>query len=278
MKKFALLFFIITIFNITVSAKIKIVTTIVPLANIVHSVSGDSAEVMAIIPPGVSPHTFSPTPKIIKEINNADIIVINGAGLDFWINKFLNRNARILNLSDYVPLIKGENGKGNNPHIWLSVSNVKEFAGLIDSTLCLEDPDNAGYYKLNTERFVQRLDSLDRGIKKRLSGHKNRYFISFHPSWTYFAKEYGINEVAVIEESPGKEPNPKYIMNIIKEVRKYNIHVLFAEPQLNSKAVHVIASETGIKTDFLDPIGTFGEDYVDFLKSNFLKIEESFNE
>ncbi|NIA23339.1 MAG: zinc ABC transporter solute-binding protein [Proteobacteria bacterium] len=278
MRKLLILILSFFAWTLLVNGKILIVTTIVPLANITKAIAGDSAEIIPLIPPGVSPHIFSPTPQIIKKIDSADLFITNGAGLDFWAKKFVSEDKNLLNMSSYVPLIKGENGKGYNPHIWLSVSNVRIFATVIDSELCSLDPVDSVYYNRRKILFIKRLDSLDVAIKIRLASCKNRYIVLFHPSLAYFDREYNINEVAVIEKSPGKEPTPREIMKIIDKVRKYKIKVLFAEPQLNSKSVKVIASETGAKLDYIDPIGNLGEDYIIFLKNNFLKIERSFYE
>jgi len=278
MKQLYLLLLSLFAFLPNLNAKMLIVTTTVPLANITKSIAKDSAEIIPLIPPGTSPHTFYPTPETVKRTNTADLFIMNGAGLDFWAKKLVNKNKHSLTMSSFVPLIKGEDGKGYNPHIWLSVSNVKILATIIDSALCSIDPADSVYYNHNKLLFVKRLDSLDIAIKKRLAPHKNRYIVLFHPSLIYFDREYGIKEVAIIEKSPGKEPTPREIMNIIGKVRKYKIKVLFAEPQLNSKAVKVIASETGAKLDYIDPIGNLNEDYINFLNSNFIKIEKSFNE
>jgi zinc transport system substrate-binding protein len=82
-----------------------------------------------------------------------------------------------------------------------------------------------------------------------------RKYVAFHPAWSYFARRYGLEEVGVIQESPGREPTPRHIENLIRAIEAFGIQAVFAEPQLNPTAAEAIAAEAGVKVLILDPLG-----------------------
>ncbi len=254
----------------TDSDKLKVVATIFPLADFVKNVGGDRVEVVTLMSAGDSPHTWEPSPEQVKTIADARLIVINGAGLEFWIAKVVEAAASpdlVTVDTSIFPGIEGslltadEDGHGVddsqhgiNPHIWLDPVLAQKQVEAIAQALVMADPENKDRYLENAAAYVAELKALDDEIKDTTESFSIRQFIAFHPAWTYFANRYGLVEAAVIEESPGQDSSA-HKKEVIDLARALNIKAIFAEPQFNSEAAQSIADEVGAEVLFLDPIG-----------------------
>ncbi len=253
------------------SARIRAVTTIAPLGEFVKAVGGDRVEVMVLIPPGSEPHTFEPSPSQMRNIADANIYVENGAGLESWIGKIIqiNRKMLLLDSSNGVELIKGADDdsqnpgliRGVDPHIWLSPRNAKIQVKNICDGLIQVDPSNSEYYISNRDNYLKELDEVDVYLNSTIAQHQRKKFIVLHPAWSYFARDYGLQEIAINLEE--KEPGPKHLENIIDLAKAENITTIFVEPQFNSIMAEVIAKEIKGKVVAIDPLA---ENYSDNLK------------
>lgn len=255
----------------TDSGKLKVVATILPLADFVKNVGGDRVEVVTLLPAGASPHTYDLTPGDMKAAAEARLMVINGAGLDFWIVDRIESTSDLLVVdTSVIPAIEGvllagdehdhEGDSGHdhgdvNPHIWLDPVLAQKQVEAIATALVMIDPENKDFYLDNAADYIAELTSLDAEIEQATEAFSSREFVTFHPSWTYFARRYGLVEAAVIEEAPGKEPSAAYIRKVIDTARDLQVRAIFAEPQFSSKAAETIAAESGAEVLFLDPIG-----------------------
>ncbi len=249
----------------TSSDKLTVVTTIFPLADFVKNVAGDKVDVVTLLRAGDSPHTYEPSSRDMKAVARATILVVNGAGLDFWVERLkaaASDNLVVVDTSAALAeeglLLSGgdhDDEGGVNPHYWLDPVLAQKQVETIASALAAADPDNRDFYLENTADYVSQLHSLDEEIKGVTQSFSSREFITFHPAWTYFAKRYELVEAAVIEEAPGKEPTSKEQMWIIDLVKELNVKAIFAEPQFSTKAADTIADGSGAKVLLLDPIG-----------------------
>ena len=275
--------------------KIPVAASIFPVADMVKQVGGDYVEVISVIPPGASPHTYEPKPSVLKRISSVKIFFMIGAGLEYWNEKFVkNTGGRLMKvvLSDGVDLIHekerhhGEKaGKPHsedtfaNPHIWLDVEIAKSMVKRIVAALASLDNGHALYYEERGNKYITELDSLDRTIYKETEKFKIRKYVSFHPAWEYFARRYGIESAGVIESVPGKSPTPLEIKRIVENIKIHGVRAVFAEPQFNPKVAEVIAREAGIKVLMLDPMGGPGikerESYIDIMKYNLKVLREA---
>jgi len=148
--------------------------------------------------------------------------------------------------------------KGIDPHIWLSPANAKIMVENIYEGLVQIDPENQKYYKKNLDSYLLELDKLDDEIVQTFSGKENKKIIVFHPTWAYFAKDYGIEQIPIEEE--GKEPTAKGIEDLISQAKEYNIKVIFASPEFSTKSAWTVAREIGgevflvssLKKDYLE--------------------------
>ncbi|HOV52515.1 MAG TPA: zinc ABC transporter substrate-binding protein, partial [Methanothrix sp.] len=204
------------------SGKINVVTTIAPQKELIKSVGKDLVNITVLVPPGAEPHTFEPTPSQMRAVANADLYIMNGAGLEFWMDRLLQVNKKMLvvDTSKGIDLI-WESGGEADPHIWLSLRNAIVQLENIYQGLVQVDPDNRDFYLKNKEEYVQKLQSLDAELNQSFSNAHRKIFVVHHPAWTYFARDYNLDQVPLMENE--KEPGPKYLGEVIDLARKNNI-------------------------------------------------------
>ena len=239
--------------NQTPSEKIKVATTIAPLGDFVKAVGSDKVEVTVLVPPGAEPHTFEPTPSQMKEVANADLYVMNGAGLEFWMDKVLQVNKKMAKVdsSRGVSLLL-ENGGEADPHLWLSLRNARVQVENICQGLIQVDLANRDYYLKNKKDYLQKISALDQELNETFAAKERKIFIVHHPAWTYFARDYGLKQVPLMKNE--KEPGPKYLAEVIDLAREDNITTIFVEPEYNPKAAEIIAREMNASIVYLDPL------------------------
>jgi len=235
------------------SGKIKVATTIAPLGDFVKAVGGEKVEVTVVVPPGAEPHTFEPTPSLMMDMAKTDLYVMNGAGLEFWMDKLLQANKMVVvvDSSQGIALLQ-ESEAEMDPHVWISLRNAAMQVKNICSGLIAVDPANKDYYIRNREDYLQKLQSLDEELNQTFAGKDRRIFIVHHPAWTYFARDYSLRQVPLMENE--KEPGPKYLGEVIDLARQNNITTIFVEPEYNPKTAEVIAREMNASIVTLDPL------------------------
>jgi len=228
-----------------------VIVTIVSQQEFVEKVGGDRVHVTVMVPPGASPHTYEPTPGMMKEVTKAEMYAKVGSGVEFennWMEKIISNN-RDMNIVDCS---KGITKMGNDPHIWNSPANAKIMVENICNGLIQIDPNNANYYTQNKNNYLKELDTLDEYIRHKLDGFSNRVFMIYHPSFGYFAGEYNLTQLAV--EHGGKEPTPQVIQDCIDMANQYNLQYVFVAPEFAAEHCKTIAREIGGETASMDPL------------------------
>jgi zinc transport system substrate-binding protein len=135
------------------------------------------------------------------------------------------------------------------------------------------DPAGAEMYRANADRYIGELRALDKEIRDAVATFSTRKFIAFHAAWVYFARDYGLEQAAVIERSPGQEPSPAEIGEVVKTAKAIGAKAIFAEPQFPTKAAEVIAAESGARVLFLNPLGLPPNyRYLDLMRHNLAEI------
>ena len=288
MKKFLLiLLMILTVSGCGSDKKddgnLKIVTSFYPIyletLNITRGIEG--VEVVNMTPPQTGClHDYQLTPEDMKTLETADIFVVNGLGMESFLDKVIEArpNLKIINASDtpkIVPIM--ENGEPN-PHVWLSITYAMEQVKNISSKLCELDPKHTDAYKRHTLDYVDELTTLRDELQLSMAMLPNKYIVTFHEAFPYLSAEFGLNVAAVIEREPGTEPTPQELAETIEKINSLPVKVIFTEPQYSPKAAETIARETGAQIFELDPIVT-GEakpenllDYVDRMLANTLTL------
>lgn len=251
------------------SEKLNIAVTIAPQAEFVEKVGGEYVNVSVMVPAAGNPHTYELTPSQLKDARDADLYFKLGSGIEFelmWMDKIasINNGLTIIDNSAGITLIDNEDkeaghlpGAGHyhgpkDPHIWLSPKNAAIMINTIKNALIAGDPEHVGIYQKNAEAYINELNGLDREIREELKDKKKRVFMVFHPAWAYFARDYGLKEIAI--ESEGKEPTIAGLRGIIDTARENGIKVIFISPQFSRRSAEVVAKEAGCKIAVVDDL------------------------
>jgi zinc transport system substrate-binding protein len=239
------------------SAKpVEILTSFYPMYVSTLNVVGDTpgVDVKCLTEPIVGClHDYSITVGDMKKLAGAEIFVTNGAGMESFIDKAVKQ-------SPSLKVVEASKGMKlafeDNPHIWVGISGAIGQVKNIAAGLAKADPDHAEEYRTNAAAYVAKLEALRAEMHEALDGMKHRDIITFHEAFPYFASEFKLNIVGVIEREPGSEPNARELAETIDLVRKQQVHALFAEPQYPSSSAKVIERETGVPVSILDPVVT----------------------
>lgn len=266
--------------------KMQVAVSIGPLGNFAKEVGGNLADVHILVKPGASPHTYQLTTDQMEMLSSASVLVLNGVNLEFWADKAIdaadNPKMIVVKTADGLPIIDSADDHdhpGGNPHVWLSPIYAVHQVRMIRDAFIKADPKHSKQYQANSARYIKKLMLLDKDIHERVKTFKHKDFIAFHPAWVYFAKQYGLKQAAVIEETPGKEPSPSDLRSIVKECIRIKAKAIFAEPQFSPKAAQVIADECRTHVLMLDPIGKAPEyDYIKTMRSNLNQMAKALGE
>ncbi|HOO25071.1 MAG TPA: zinc ABC transporter substrate-binding protein [Clostridiales bacterium] len=227
-------------------------------------------------------HDYQMTPQDLVTLEKADVFVVNGAGMEAFLDDVIARqkNLKIIEASDGIDLLKDESGEPN-PHVWVSVKNAAKQVNNIAQGLAKSNPENASSYLANASAYTARLENLGEQMHRELDMIENRDIITFHEAFPYFAQEFDLNIVAVVEREPGVAPTPTELEETIKIVKEAGVKALFAEPQYSSGAAETIAKETGTKVYTLDP-GVTGnadetayEGYINIMTENMRVLKQA---
>jgi zinc/manganese transport system substrate-binding protein/manganese/iron transport system substrate-binding protein len=246
--------------------KIDVVTTVAPITNIVRNVAGGYANVTGIVPDGTDSHTFEPVPTDARILSIADIIILNGLGLETPTMKLAQKVKKntvpILQLGNrtlrkeqwqYDFSFPREHGHPN-PHLWPNIALAMRYAEIVRDALIALDPPNKAGYMANTETYLGKLKELDNAIFGcvKTIPEKNRKLVTYHDSFAYFAPRYGMKVIAAVQPSDFSEPGPQEVIRIIKQIRKEKVPAVFGSEVFPSKVMEQIARETGVR--FIDQL------------------------
>jgi len=195
-------------------------------------------------------HDYQLTPANLKTLAKSDIFIANGGGMESFVAKAVGQSPhlKVIEASKGIPLAFSD-----NPHIWVSISGAIAQTTNIAKGLALADPAHAVVYEQNASKYVAKLEELRREMHTALDGLKQREIITFHEAFPYFASEFNLKIVGVVEREPGSEPSAGELARTIQTVRKSKVKALFAEPQYPAKSADIIQRETGVPVSILDP-------------------------
>jgi ABC-type Zn uptake system ZnuABC Zn-binding protein ZnuA len=257
LKKLTLIFLLL---SPPLSSQIKIVTTLHPFKEIIQKVSGERGIVIAILKPGLSPHTYRVSPSEVKAIEGADVLFYGSEDLDGWVVKYEHKDKiELISLlpKDSLLTVKTNDDEvvGTDPHFWTDPLLIRISALKIADVLCEIDSDGCKEYRENAILFSNELDRLHKKIKSIFSVlEKNNVMLS-HPFFAYFLNRFNFKIESLIEPIPGKEPTAKDLKKLIDIAIQTNVAAIFIHSQLPEKAAEIVSESAGIKIYTLDPIG-----------------------
>ena len=243
---------VIFLLSITSWAKVpplRVAVSIPPQSYFVDQIGGERTRVVVLLPPGANPATFEPKARTLLELARVKLYFrIHVPFENAWMEKFraVNPAMRVVDTTQGMRVIEGD------PHVWLSPDLVKHQAEIICRTLEALDPSGRKVYAANLASFKRRIKRLERVVRTRLAGVKRRTFLVYHPCWGYFARQFGLTQVAI--EQRGKAPGAATMAEIIHLARQKGIHCIFVQPQFDVRNAQVIAQQIHGKLVFLDPL------------------------
>lgn len=277
-------FFLLVFSGALAYAQVNAVVSVLPQQTFLKKLGGEHVNITLMVPPGSSPHSYEPKSSQMKEIAQADLYF--AVGIEFeeaWLPKFntQNRNMRIVFTQKGIEKIQmendhdehGEEGKhdeeehdhdehadhehhhheGLDPHIWTSPANVKMIAQTMSQALIKQDPPHKADYEKNLQSFLSEIDAVDAKCRQLFQPlAKPIRFMVFHPAWGYFARDYGLEQLAI--EVEGKEPKPKQLAHLIKEAKEEKVRAVFTAPEFSDKAAQLIAKEVGVLVVSFSPL------------------------
>jgi zinc transport system substrate-binding protein len=251
-------------------AVLMVTVSILPQRFFVERIGGEWVEADVMVLPGDSPATYEPEPAQLKALSEADAYFSIGVPFEgAWLDRIASANRRMLMVDTAEGIDRVGSADNPDPHIWLSPRLVKIQARTIHEALVALDPAHEDVYRANLDAFTAEIDELDADIRAALADVEQRKFIVFHPSWGYFASDYGLEMISV--EVGGQEPSAAELAKLIVQAKRENIRVVFAQPEFSTSAAETIAAEIGGRVLLISPLA---EDWLD----NIRKVAETFAE
>ena len=235
--------------------------SILPLRSLVQGIVGDDFDIEVLVPPGASPETFEPTPRQFVGLNKARM-VFNVGLIDFETTLLakVEDQAKVVDLSRGIELIAGTCSHGSHghththgidPHVWTSPRALQKMAENAYEAIREAYPDSVKY-ETNYRLLQQELKALDERTAARIAASDVEYFIIYHPALTYYARDYGLRQIAI--EADGKEPSAKQLTQIIRQAREDGVRRILYQSQFPASAVEVIARDIDAQYVEVDPL------------------------
>lgn len=306
---FALLFVLISIVVLSIisypknqpqTSKISVVVSFYPLAEFAMQVGGDLIEVTNLTPAGLEPHDFEPTTQDLVKINQADIFIFNGNGLDAWAEKLHHeleeKGIVTLEMSEVVNNQSTDSSWKNwfkvyahetidtetsaDPHFWLDPVIAQQMVKLISQKLIEIDLTNKAIYQTNTDNYVKSLIDLDNLFKTGLAECQSNEIIVSHDAFNYLARRYNLLTHEISGISPEEEPSPGKLADLAKLAKEDNIKYIFFESLVSPKLAQTLAQEVGAETLVLNPLEgltseetKMGQNYISVMQSNLTNLK-----
>ncbi len=269
--------------------KVSVVATFYPLGYMAENIGGDFVSVKTLIPFGVEPHSWQPSVSDMVSLSSADVIVLNGAGLESWIESdlfsSLNLSGKVVvNTTDGLPLLPAsDHGEEEHhhdgeydPHTWISPYMAGLQAEQIFDALVAYDPGHADYYTARWETLKIRLDAIDLRYQQELANKTRSDVIVSHEAFGYLSERYGFEQHGVVGMSAEQQPSIEQIRSLVDMMVDKNITVLYVDPaysdayivRLNDELERQTGREVMILELYLGLGPVDGKDYLEQMESN----------
>lgn len=235
---------------------LRVVATTTVLADLVRQVGGADVTVTSMVPKGGEVHTFDPSPSDLRAVASADLIFMNGLGLDDWLGDAVTdsgSSAPVIALGEdlsgvtYQP-VDPEPGEPVNPHLWLDAGYAARYVERIVETLAPIEGERSARIRAGGDAYLQRLADLDGWALARIAEipEEDRVIVSFHEAFPYFAEAYGLTIAGIIVGAPGQDPSAGEIARLVDAIRASGARAVFGEAQFSPDLARTVADEAGI--------------------------------
>lgn len=277
----------------TSGKKLKVYASFYAMYDFAKKVGGDQIEVVNLVPAGTEPHDWEPAATDLVNLEKADVIVYNGAGMEGWAEKVLgslqNKNLVTVEASKGLDLMPGHAEEGEeiqqyDPHVWLSPENAKKEMENIKNVFVEADKAHQDVYESNYKKYAAEFDALDSEYKTAAASFKSKDIVVAHEAFGYLCKAYGLNQVAIEGLTADSEPDPARMSDIIKFAKENQVKTIFFEELVSPKVSETIAKAVGAETATFNPLEglTDGEqaqgiEYFSVMRDNLQVLKEALN-
>jgi manganese/iron transport system substrate-binding protein len=252
----------------------KVVTSIDLFADLIRQVAGERAQVTALVPAGADPHTYEPVPSKVVDVSEADLVLINGVGLEETLMDIIKNNVRggvpVIEMSAGLQILQGEGQGSGNPHLWLNVRYAMHYVEVARDALIQVDPQGEQEYRANAQKYLAELTDLDGQVEQSIASipAERRKLVTFHDAFPYLAQRYGLELVGVVLRSPGQEPSSGEVADLARTIEAEAVPAVFAEPQFNARVLELAAKDAGVEvcTLYSDAFGDGVDSYVKLMQ------------
>ena len=267
-------------------AELKVASLSTITTEIAQNVGGTVVHVTPLIRPGIDPHDFQPSPRDVREIEGADLVLLTGKGMEGYLTKLedaVGNKAKFVDVgAEIPPLTLQEDGRTpEDPHWWHSIANMKKATSVIRKHFVEADPPNKALYAKNAAAYLAKLTDLEKWARQEIAKlpRDKRKLVTSHDALQYFAQEYGFKIYAIEGVSTEDQPSSKKVIDLIKTIREQEVKAVFFESVENPKVITEITKETGAKIGgelFVDGLGEKqASTYFDMIRHNIQTIVES---
>ena len=279
-----------------VQRRLRVVTTVAPITNLVAVVAGGTASVVGVVPEGRNSHTFEPAPSAVAALQDADVVFLNGLSLDASLSELaaanLGTSGELCELGTTVlpperylyDFSFPESGGNPNPHLWTNPPMARQYAELIRDVLVARDPRHADGYRSNAAVLIGRIDELDVAIRTATATIpvEQRQLLTYHDAYAYFADEYGWTVLGAVQPSSFDEPTPRDVADLIRQVEASSVPAVFGSEVFPSPVLRQIAAETGARyvddlrdDDLPGDVGDPDHTWLALMQFNYVTIVEA---
>ncbi|MDR3437769.1 metal ABC transporter substrate-binding protein [Telmatospirillum sp.] len=273
------------------AAPLKVVATFSIIGDLVRQVGGETIQVTTLVAPGSDAHVYQPTPSDAKAIAGADLVVVNGLGMEGWLDRLIKVSGykgKVIVASQGVKAqtMIEEDGKGRpvtDPHAWQDLANGRIYVANIAKALSTADTANAAIYQQRADRMATEIDSLDAWVRQQIADvpPTKRKIITSHDAFGYFGSSYGVTFLAPVGISTESEPTAAGLGKLVTQIKKDKIKALFIETMTDPRLIEQLARETGavvgpaLYSDTLSPSDGPAPTYLDLFRHNVPAMTEA---
>ncbi len=279
--------------------RIQVYASIYPMYDFAKKIGKDKIDLELMVPPGAEPHDWEPTAKLMAGLENAEVLIYNGADMEMWIDKvtgsIANKDLLRVEASEGIELIEFKEEDHDHeeehheeehgiydPHIWLDPIRAMKQAENIKNALIQADEKNKDFYEKNYNEFADNLEKLDQKYQKELKDRKSNKIVVAHAAFGYLADRYGLEQISISGLTPQAEPSSGKMARISELVNREKIKYIFFEALTSPRLAEVLAEETGAQTAVLNPIGGLtaddietGKDYISVMEENLTSLKKA---
>ncbi|UCG39659.1 MAG: zinc ABC transporter substrate-binding protein [bacterium] len=262
------------------------VASVFPLYEFAREVGGAQVEVWLLLPAGVEPHSWEPTPAEMVRLREADLFMYIGRAMEPWAEEVLRAvgggEITVMEVMASADRGGGAGGGPSDPHIWLDLSQAAAIVERTGEVLAGLDPQRADLYRGNAARYAVRLRDLDRDYMAGLKACSTRILVTGgHAAFGHLARRYGLTQEPLYGLSPDAEPSPRQLVRVTRLVREEGVGAVFFEELLNPRLAQVLSEETGTKLMMLNPGANLtarqwsaGTTFLDLMRGNLASLRE----